>query len=104
MTTCADLANAPNIGCNKDLHELNPGVPGGTLIQGNMGAPEESFVYKLCAVTCDACGPSPFYVVLALFTGYGLSIVAATYLFSFVFAKHTSAQLFTLLVCFLMLS
>lgn len=97
-TTCADLKNDANIGCDKDLHELNPGVPGGTLFQLNMGAPEESYVYKFCPVTCKRCGMQPFWVVLLLFTGYGMSIIAATYLFSFAFSRHTVAQLFTLLV------
>eukprot|EP01050_Picozoa_sp_SAG11_P010529 SAG11_NODE_1058_length_6003_cov_1.474424_4_plen_492_part_00 len=98
LATCEDLAASPNIGCDMDLRTINPGEEGGTLLHGNMGAPEGSLVKKLCPVPCQACGPGPFWAVLTLFVGYGMAIVSVTYLFSFIFKSHTQAQLFMLLL------
>ena len=97
---CADLApsgggkeslcqmlSAPNspISCSTDMHTLGPSDVAGT------------YVSLVCPVTCDACGAGPFVVVLVLFLAYGMAVIPATYLISFLFKKQTTAQLISLL-------
>ena len=71
--------------CDTDLHTLNSATPAG------------SPVSNICPVTCKACGTSPFIVTILLFAGYGFAIIPATYIVSFMFSKHTTAQMIALL-------
>jgi ABC-type lipoprotein export system ATPase subunit len=67
-------------------------------VQNNQRVATGSLVSSLCPQTCNACGTGPLPALLNLFFAYGLSVIPATYFLSFAFKKHTSAQLFTLLI------
>jgi hypothetical protein len=95
----ANGLNGETVTCDKDLNSINPSTGDPSDLMSWVGhAPEGSLVSKLCPVECDACGAEPFWAIIVLFTGYGMSVISATYLFSFVFKSHSTAQLFTLLV------
>ena len=91
------LLSTTPITCDMDMYDVNPDSGDNEHIELGK-APVGSLVSKLCPTDCNACGSNPFWVIIALFTGYGMSVISATYLFSFVFKKHSTAQLFTLLV------
>lgn len=85
MCQILTLPNPPYT-CSTDLHTVGDGT-----------APQGSYVSLLCPVTCDACGAGPFGVVIVLFLSYGMAVIPATYLVSFLFKNHTTAQMFALL-------
>jgi ABC-type multidrug transport system ATPase subunit len=102
-STCAQLKENPQIGCSKDLHDIpcHPLSDYPSSIQDMVDKvqcpPEGTTMDKVCPKTCGTCGAGPTRAVLLLFLGYGMAIIPATYMFSFLFKQHTSGQLFTLL-------
>ena len=55
----------------------------------------------LCPITTDTCPVSRTAATFLLFWGFGLAIISFSYVFSYLFAAHTNAQIYSILVTFL---
>eukprot|EP01051_Picozoa_sp_SAG22_P020986 SAG22_NODE_4448_length_1267_cov_1.363870_1_plen_397_part_01 len=55
----------------------------------------------VCPVTADACPVSRMLATALLFWGFGMAIIPCSYLISFLFEHHTAAQIYSILITFI---
>jgi hypothetical protein len=78
-----------------NAYELGLDRPGTVL-------PCEATLADVCQVETDTCPISRTGAVFLLFLGYGLSIIVWSYCLSHLFSTHTSAQVYSIMLCFIL--